>query len=76
MKRIPHKRNNNEDGMKLEPRILEERAKIYEKHFSGLQMLRMKTRNAMKNFEILRTNDKRKVEIKMEIIENKLGEGM
>ena len=33
-------------------------------------------RNAMKNFEILRTNDKRKVELKMEIIENKLGEGM
>ena len=39
-------------------------------------MLRMKTRNAMKNFEILRTNDKRKVEIKMKIIENNLGEGM
>ena len=39
-------------------------------------MLRVKTRNAMKNFEILRTNDKRKVELKMEIMENKLGEGM
>ena len=75
-KRIPHNLNNKEDGKKLEPRILKETGQDLREHFSGLQMLRVKMRNAMKNFEILRTNDKRKVELKMEIIGNNLGEGM
>ena len=34
-KRIPHNRNNIEDGMKLEPRILKERIRIQEELVLG-----------------------------------------
>ena len=62
--------------MKLERRIFKRTGQGLRETLLRSPNAENEDENGMKNFEILRTNDKRKVELTMEIIENKLGESM
>ena len=76
IKRIPHNRNNNEDGMKLEPRIFKRTGQDLRETLLRSPNVESEDENAMKNCWALRDEELKRLKQRWKEFENGPGEGM